>query len=68
MSQTKNPRPNRTAKSFPCPKCGARPGRECKGTRIPSANSYGGGWGGPSTLSRPHDERYTVRREWLAAK
>ena len=43
--------------SVRCPKCDARPGRQCMGTRIPSSNTLGGGWGGPVTLSRSHTER-----------
>ena len=44
-------------KKVPCPKCGARPGRPCMSSRIPSANSFGGGWGGPVAMSRSHSER-----------
>ncbi len=51
-----------TAKSFHCPECGARPGRACKGSRIPGANTLGGGWGGPPDRKRPHDARYEVSR------
>lgn len=45
-----------------CPTCDARPGRGCRGSRIPSANSFGGGWGGPSELARPHQERAALAR------
>ncbi len=43
--------------SVQCPKCDAKPGRPCMGTRIPSCSTMGGGWGGPVTLSRSHTER-----------
>lgn len=45
-----------------CPKCGARPGRGCRGSRIPSASTLGGGWGGPPELARPHRERVALAR------
>ena len=47
-----------------CPQCGAAAGRPCKSSRIPSAHSFGGGWGGPPDLERAHAERraaYLVR-------
>ena len=44
-------------RSVDCPMCGARRGRACKGSRIPGANTLGGGWGGPPDLDRSHDER-----------
>lgn len=47
-----------------CPVCGARPGRPCRSSRIPGANTLGGGWGGPPALGRAHAER---RAEYLAA-
>lgn len=40
-----------------CPNCGARRGRPCVSSRIGSANSFGGGWGGYSHLDRAHAER-----------
>ena len=46
-----------------CPKCGARPSRFCTSSRISSANSYGGGWGGYAVLDRSHPERVALRRE-----
>jgi hypothetical protein len=49
-------------KRVPCPQCGARPGRDCISTRIPSANSFGGGWGGYQALSRSHSERVAEAR------
>ena len=58
----------RRAIDFTCPECGARPGRPCKGSRIPSCNTLGGGWGGPVDRKRPHDARYAARRAWLAAQ
>ena len=57
----------RTAKPVPCPRCLARPGRDCISARIPSANSYGGGWGG-ATTARPHAERQQVRRDYEARR
>lgn len=51
------------AKSFHCPECGARPGQPCKGSCIPGANTFGGGWGGPPPRQRPHEARYEVYRE-----
>ena len=47
-----------------CPKCGARRNRPCRGSRIPSASTLGGGWGGPPTLNRSHPERVQARREF----
>lgn len=40
-----------------CPRCGARRGKPCRGSRIPGANTFGGGWGGPPDLDRAHGER-----------
>ena len=40
-----------------CPTCGAMRGRPCKGSRIPGANTLGGGWGGPTSLQREHAAR-----------
>jgi hypothetical protein len=51
-----------------CPRCAARPGRACRGTRIPSPYSFGGGWGGPSNLDKPHAERYAARRAHLSTR
>jgi hypothetical protein len=42
---------------YHCPVCGARPGKPCKSSRVASANSLGGGWGGYPELARPHRER-----------
>lgn len=47
----------RRAIDVSCPECGARPGSPCKGSRIPSAGSLGGGWGGPPARKRPHAAR-----------
>ena len=44
-------------RSVSCPKCGADRGRPCKSTRIPSASSLGGGWGGPPNLDVAHAAR-----------
>ena len=44
-------------KDVACPLCNARSGRACKSSRLPSANSYGGGWGGYADLRRSHSER-----------
>ena len=45
-----------------CPVCDARPGRRCRSLRIPSANTLGGGWGGPHELSRSHKLRVEARK------
>ena len=64
MTTTKKAPVSETAKRrVACPKCGADAGKPCKGSRIPGANSLGGGWGGPPSLDRAHDER---RDAWLA--
>ena len=44
-------------RSVACPKCCAAAGKPCRGSRIPGANTFGGGWGGPPDLDRAHDER-----------
>lgn len=44
-------------RSIVCPECGARPGYACKGSRIPGANTFGGGWGGPPNLDSAHRAR-----------
>jgi len=46
-----------------CPKCGARFSRHCISTRTPSANTLGGGWGGPVPLVRSHPERVQAARD-----
>lgn len=46
-----------TALQVRCPTCGRGPRRRCRGSRIPGANTLGGGWGGPPDLQRPHKER-----------
>lgn len=46
----------------PCPRCGARSGKACRSSRIPGANTFGGGRGGPPDLDRAHAER---RAEYL---
>jgi hypothetical protein len=56
-----------TSKMVTCPYCGARPGRSCKGERIPSANSFGGGWGGPPPRKNSHHERIALAKERQAA-
>ena len=52
-----------TSKMVHCPYCGARPGRSCKGERIPSANSFGGGWGGPPPRKNSHPERIAEAKQ-----
>lgn len=47
-------------RSVDCPRCSARPGKACRGSRIPSPNSFFGGWGGPPDLDRAHAERRTA--------
>lgn len=44
-------------RSVKCPTCAAKPGRACRGSRQPGANTFGGGWGGPPDRERAHDER-----------
>lgn len=44
-------------RNVPCPRCLARAGRPCRSSRIPGANTLGGGWGGPPDLDRAHPER-----------
>lgn len=45
-----------------CPECGARPGEPCRGSRIPSPATLGGGWGGPAARKRAHPERVEAAR------
>ena len=47
----------REKRSVACPACGRSKGRPCVGSRIPGANTFGGGWGGPPDLDRAHNER-----------
>ena len=47
----------RQKRSVECPQCGAAAGRPCESSRIPGANSFGGGWGGPPYLERAHAAR-----------
>lgn len=51
----------KTAKDVTCPRCGARPGGDCKSSRIASPASLGGGWGG-NFLKRSHTERAQAAR------
>src|SRR6267142_5873177 len=44
-------------RTIACPRCDARFGKACRGSRIPGANTFGGGWGGPPDLDRAHAER-----------
>lgn len=44
-------------RAVPCPRCCARAGQPCRGSRIPPPSSFGGGWGGPPDLARAHSER-----------
>lgn len=44
-------------RSVRCPKCGRGKGRPCVSSRQPGANTFGGGWGGPSDLDRAHPAR-----------
>jgi len=65
VMQTNSKRsPSRASRAidFECPECGARPGSPCRGSRIPSAGSLGGGWGGPPARKSPHPARQEVRR------
>lgn len=53
----------RQRRSVVCPACNARPGSACRGSRIPSASTLGGGWGGPPPLEREHPSRVAAVRE-----
>ncbi len=54
-------------KSVTCPRCAARPGQDCKSSRISSSNTLGGGWGGYAPLTRSHSERVELARSRSAA-
>ena len=55
---TKAPRLTEAQKrSVACPTCSAGAGKACRSSRIPGANTLGGGWGGPPDLDRAHDAR-----------
>jgi hypothetical protein len=56
----------RVKRMYVCPKCDARRGRPCRGSRIPGANTLGGGWGGPPPLDRAHAERRDLALAELA--
>ena len=45
-----------------CPACGAAPGAPCRGSRVPSPATLGGGWGGPPSLRREHTARVELAR------
>jgi hypothetical protein len=49
-------------RSTPCPVCGRSRGKACVGSRIPGANTLGGGWGGPTDLRREHPARVATAR------
>jgi hypothetical protein len=52
-----------TSKDVPCPVCSARRGQPCKGSRIPSPSTLGGGWGGPVARKSAHSERVKSAKE-----
>jgi hypothetical protein len=54
--------------SVECPVCVVRRGQPCQGSRIPGANTFGGGWGGPSSLKREHPARVATVRARLAKR
>ncbi len=65
---TKTVRLSKTQRrAFACDQCSARAGQPCRGSRIPGANTFGGGWGGPPSLDREHASRITNARERIAA-
>ena len=65
---TKAPRLTEAQKrSVVCPRCGAPADEACRGSRTPGANTLGGGWGGPPSLDRAHDERRTEALRALPA-
>jgi hypothetical protein len=47
----------REKRRVPCPDCGRAAGQPCVSSRIPGPNTFGGGWGGPPSLDRAHEER-----------
>jgi len=53
----------RQRRSVRCPTCGQGVGSPCQGSRIPSASTLGGGWGGPPPLEREHPSRVAAVRE-----
>ena len=53
-------------RSVTCPTCHASAGKACRGSRIPGANTLGGGWGGPPDLDRAHDARRAEALRTLA--
>lgn len=53
-------------RSVPCPTCGARKGAPCLSSRLPGANTLGGGWGGHTPRSREHAQRIDAARLSLA--
>ena len=56
-----------TSKHVTCPRCGARPYRDCISERIPSCNTLGGGWGG-GVCKRPHKERTAEAKARMAGR
>lgn len=52
-----------TSRDVPCPTCSARRGQPCKGSRIPSPSTLGGGWGGPPPRKQAHPERVKSAKE-----
>ena len=44
-------------RSVTCPDCGARKGAPCMSSRLPGANTLGGGWGGRTDRKREHTAR-----------
>lgn len=52
-------------RSVYCPTCDAAPGHACRSFRIPSAATFGGGWGGYSRLDREHPSRVAAARALL---
>jgi len=62
-TQTKTKRLTATERrSIPCPTCQRARGKACAGSRIPGANTLGGGWGGPPDLRREHPARIAAVR------
>lgn len=55
-------------RSVYCPTCDAAPGHACRSFRIPSAATFGGGWGGYPRLDREHPARVAAARALLAPK
>ncbi len=57
-----------TALDVRCPECLRGKHRACRGSRIPSPSMFGGGWGGPADLERPHAARVLAAKQRTAIR